>query len=59
VIDPKTTLTDSDRFVANWLIERITSLPDDVHEKLTERLAIKDEKPHQAATGNIFRKIVR
>jgi hypothetical protein len=38
-----TYVSDSDRFVANWLIERITSLPDDVHEKLTERLAIKEE----------------
>jgi hypothetical protein len=38
-----TQLTASDRFVANWLVERITSLPDEVHEKLTERLAIQEE----------------
>lgn len=36
-------LSNSDRFVANWLIDRITALSDDTHEKLIERLAIQEE----------------
>jgi hypothetical protein len=57
VTDPNTSLTASDRLVADWLVSHIEALPDDVHEKLTERLAIKEEPKLQTTTGNIFRKI--
>ncbi len=50
-------LTDSDRFVANWLVDRITSLTDEQHEKLNERLAMKEEKSQLSFSGFLFRKI--
>jgi hypothetical protein len=37
-------LTDSDKFVADWIVSHIEALPDDIHEKLTERISIREER---------------
>lgn len=50
-------LTDSDRFVANWLVDHITALSNEQHEKLTERLSIQEaDRPEPSKSGGIWRR---